>query len=145
MRVTRGSLLGAVAVVFGLVLVDGAHAQESEAETVRVEDATKGRDLDATQTVRVRIRNDLNPARSVTVSVVSLTRPEYVLGAVHSNGVREWEIDTRLYPDGFRLVAANGARLVRVSREVDVMNQARVKWDLGIDFLRVERVEGGTR
>jgi hypothetical protein len=145
MRSKAQGLTGLALAFVALAIVTDAQAQETEAKTtdeVVAIDATKGRDLDETQTVRVRIRNDLVPAGSVIVSVISLTRPEYVLGAVSSNEVREWEIDTRLYAGGFRLVARGGRRGgTQVSRAINVLGRAKVKWDLGIDLVRVERVE----
>ncbi len=104
-------------------------------------DATRGLALDEKQTVRVQIRNDLVPAGSVIVSVVSLTRPEYVLGAVQSNEVREFLIDTTVS----RWVQTRGeARWDQETTDltqIDVYGQARVKWNLGIGLIRVERLE----
>ena len=145
MRTRRLGLTGLASALVALAIVTDVQAQETEAKTtdeVVAIDATKGRDLDETRTVRVRIRNDLVPAGSVVVSVISATRPEYVLGGVSSNEVREWEIDTRLYAGGFRLLARGGQRGgTHVSRVIHVLSQATVKWDLGIDLVRVERVE----
>ncbi len=102
----------------------------------------RGLALDEKQTLRVQIRNGLVRAGSAFVSVVSLTRPEYVLGAVQSNEVREFLIDTRLYPGGFRRAAKPaGTRRPQISRQIDVHGQARVKWNLGIGLIRVERLE----
>ncbi len=114
-------------------MVSDVQAQQAESRADRADgivaiDATRGLALDEKQTVRVQIRTDLVPAGSVIVSVVSLTRPEYVLGAVQSNEVREFLIDTRLYPGGFRLAAKPaGTRRPQISRQIDVHGQARVK------------------
>ncbi len=142
---TKGRGLTGLALAFvALAIVTDVQAQEAEAkgadEVVAI-DATRGRDLDETQTVRVRIRNDLAPAGSVVVSVVTPTRPEYVLGAVSSNEVLEWEIDTRGYAGGFRLVARGPRGRTHVSRAINVLGQAKVRWNLGINLVRIERVE----
>ncbi len=128
-------------------MVSDVQAQQAESRADRADgivaiDATRGLALDEKQTVRVQIRNDLVPAGSVIVSVVSLTRPEYVLRAVQSNEVREFLIDTRPYPGGFRLAAKPaGTRRPQISRQIDVHGQARVKRSLGIGLIRVERLE----
>lgn len=145
---SRLTALSAIA-VFGIAAgVQGQQTEEKGAtQAVDVVDTTEGRDLDPSQTVRVRITNDLVPTRSVIVSVVGGTRPEYVLGTVLSNETKEWVIDTRPYVGGLRLVATSGARDVRVSRRIDVTSFASVRWGLNIDMVRVERraAEGDTR
>lgn len=146
---TITSTLTALSAIVVLGVSAGVQAQETGAATrvADVVDTTEGRDLDASQTVRVRITNDLVPTRSVIVSVVGGTRPEYVLGTVLSNETKEWVIDTRPFVGGLRLVATSGARDVRVSRRVDVTNFASVRWGLDTDIVRVERraAEGDTR
>ncbi len=150
---TKARGLTGLALAFAaLTMVSDVRAQQAESRTdgaggILAIDATRGLALDETQTVRVQVRNDLAPAGSVIVSVVSGTRPEYVLGAVLSNEVREFLIDTRLFAGGFRLVARGAqTRRTQVSRKIDVHSQARVKWNLGIGLLRVERLkaEDGT-
>ncbi len=107
---------------------------------VSVIDATGGRDLDETQTIRVQVRNDLVPAGSVVVSLVSLTKPELVLGAVLSNEAREWVVDTRFYPGDFRLIATGSQAGTQVSRRINVANQEHVKWNLATGLVRIQRV-----
>lgn len=143
--ITRGLTSLALALFAVGIAAAGGLAQEAEAQTwrgqeVRAIDATRGLALDENQTMRVQIRNDLAPMGSVVVSVVSLTRPELVLGAVLSNEAREFLIDTRLYPGGFRLVAVGNQAGTQVSRRIDVANQARVKWSLQTGLVRVERL-----
>jgi len=124
-----------------LFVAASAGAQERGATSdVATSDATKGRVLDEGQTLRLKVDNDLIPARSMTVSLVTPTRPELVLGIVPSQSTREWQIDTRLIAGGFRLVAMSDPRDVRVSRRIDVQSQADVSWGLGLDFVRVRRV-----
>lgn len=147
---TITSTLTALAAIAVFGIAAGAQAQQTGEEAATgadVVDTTEGRDLDPSETVRVRITNDLVPTRSVIVSVVGGTRPEYVLGTVLSNDTKEWVIDTRPYVGGMRLVATSGARDVRVSRRVDVTNFASVRWGLTTDIVRVERrtAEGDTR
>lgn len=131
-----------------------ARAQEVEPQTWRGEeviaiDATRGLAVAEDQTMRIQIRNDLAPTGSVIVSVVSLMRPELVLGAVFSNEAKEFLIDTRLYAGGFRLVARGSQAGTKVSRRIDVANQSRVKWNLATGLVRLERLaeeaEGGVR
>ena len=136
---SRIGMLVALAAIF--VAVE-AGAQERKAETgVATIDATKGRDLDDGQKIRVRIRNDLLPTRSMIVSVVTPARPDVVLGIVPSHSSREWEIDTRLIVGGFQLLAESGPRDRRISRRIDVVSRANVSWGLGVDIVRVERIE----
>ncbi len=145
-------LTGLVLAFAALTLASNAHAQEAQSRTYRgdeivVIDATRGLALDEKQTIRVQVRNDLAPAGSVVVSVVSLTRPEYVLGAVLSNEAREFLIDTRRYVGGFQLVARGAANgRTQISRQIDVHGQALVKWNLSIGLVRVKRfkAEDGT-
>lgn len=140
MRTIRRNLGGLALAVIGLSLATEVFAQEPAMDDLVAIDATRGRDLDGTQTMRVRIRNDLAPMGSVVVSVFAPTRPELVLGAVRPNQVIEWVIDTRRYPLGFRLVATGSQAGTRVSRNISVMNQARAKWNLGINLVRIERI-----
>jgi len=138
-RTVRRALVALVAIA-ALGNATRAVAQEQEAEkrqASEVVDTTEGRDLDASQTVRIRITNDLVPTRSVIVSVVGGTRPEYVLGSLLSNETKEWIIDTRPYVGGMRLLATSGARDVRLSRQIDVINFATVRWGLNTDIVRV--------
>lgn len=121
-----------------------APAVAQEAESVEAVDATKGRDLDGTQKLRILIRNHTAPMRSVVVSVVPMTRPELVLGIVGSSESRAWDIDTRRYIGGFRLVARAGGRDTHVSRPISILNQAEIEWDVGTtDLVRIRRVEDG--
>ncbi|MCG8467511.1 MAG: hypothetical protein MJB57_04785 [Gemmatimonadetes bacterium] len=146
-RRALGSL--AIAALVGFVgdgAGNGLAAQEAD-EAARAGDAivaidvSKGRDLDETQVIRVQVRNDLIPTGSVVVSLVSLTRPELVLGAVLSNESREWLIDSRFYQGDFQLVATGSQAGTQVSRRINVANQTRVKWSLGTGLVRVERLE----
>ncbi len=135
----RASLLAAAA-TFGLF---GGLAGQDGAQPAAVQaiDATGGRDLEGPQKLRVRIRNDLVPSRSVIVSVVTPTRPELVLGLLRSNETREWELDTRSFIGGFRLLAEGNPRDILVSRGISVAGDALVRWNLGIGLVRVERVD----
>ena len=122
-----------------------AQGQEVEPQTWRGEeviaiDATRGLAVAEDQTMRVQIRNDLAPTGSVIISVVSLMRPESVLGAVFSNEAKEFLIDTRLYAGGFRLVARGSQAGTQVSRRIDVASQSRVKWNLSTGLVRLERL-----
>lgn len=134
---SRASLL---AVAATLAVIPGLAGQEDvELRAAQAIDATGGRDLEGWQKVRVRIENDLVPTRSVIVSVVTPTRPQLVLGMVRSNETREWEIDTRSFVGGFRLVAEGNPRDVVVSRGISVVGNALVRWDLGTGLVRVEQ------
>lgn len=133
--------LAPIIAMAALSVATGAGAQErAGGADVATLDATRGRDLEEGQKLRVRIRNDLIPTRSMTVSLVTPTRPELVLGIVPSLSSREWEIDTRLVAGGFRLVATGDPRDVRVSRRIDVQSQANVTWKMGLGIVRIERV-----
>ncbi len=145
--------LASLALAF-VALAGGSEARAQEVETWRGEeviaiDATRGLAVAEDQTMRIQIRNDLAPTGSVIVSVVSLMRPELVLGAVFSNEAKEFLIDTRLYAGGFRLVARGSQAGTKVSRRIDVANQSRVKWNLATGLVRLERLaeeaEGGVR
>ena len=147
---TKGRAVTGAAVTMLAVLGmgTGLQAQEVEREVKAQDgiiaiDATKGRDLDPTQTIRVQVRNDLVPAGSVVVTLVSLTKPELVLGAVLSNEAREWLIDSRFYPGDFRLVATGSQAGTQVSRRINTANQANVKWNLATGLVRIERVDDG--
>ncbi len=96
-----------------------AESRADRADGIVAIDATRGLALDEKQTVLVQIRNYIVPAGSAFFSVVSLTRPEYVLGAVQSNEVREFLIDTT------------------VSRWVQTRGEAR--WDQETTDLTLDR------
>jgi len=142
----RVAMSAAVAVLAMLGGGTGLVAQEAEPEVaaqdgvVRI-DATRGRDLDETQLIRVQVRNDLVPTGSVVVTLVSLTKPALVLGAVLSNEAREWVIDSRFFPGDFRLVARGSLAGTQVSRRINVANQATVKWNLATGLVRIKQVE----
>ena len=143
-RALTGLVLAVAALMASDAYAQQARSRADGADGIVVIDATRGLALDEKQTVRVQVRNDLAPAGSVIVSVVSLTRPEYVLGAVLSNETKEFLIDTRLYVGGFQLVARGAANgRTQISRKIDVHGQARVKWSLGIGLVRVERFKAG--
>jgi len=142
-RIVVGAAVATLAMLGGGT---GLVAQQAEREVVAqggviTIDATKGRDLDETQTIRVQVRNDLAPTGSVVVTLVSLTKPELVLGAVLSNEAREWLIDSRFYPGDFRLVATGSQAGTQVSRRINVANQGSVKWNLSTGLVRIKRVE----
>lgn len=138
--------MAALAIASTLAIPAPTAAQEPppEPEPVEATDATKGRDLDGSQKLRILIRNHTAPMRSVVVSVIPMTRQELVLGIVGANESRAWDIDTRRYIGGFRLVARAGGRHVHVSRPIDILNQAEIEWDVGTtDLVRIRRVEDG--
>ena len=136
-------MAGAVALVWGATDVTAQAEGESSAtreDAVVTYDATKGRELDAGQTMFVRISNSVQPAQSVIVSVISATRPEYVLGAVPVGETREWKIDTRLYVGGVRFIA-RGAGGRTVVNGIQAVGSTRARWNLGLNFMRFERLE----
>jgi predicted O-methyltransferase YrrM len=104
-----------------------------------VVDATRGRELDDTEQVRVRVRNTIVPARSVVVSIEGSTRPEYVLGVVRPNETLEFIVDSRLYVGGFRVYATSGGYGIRQS--VRAVGRTRATWNLGINMMKFERLD----
>lgn len=142
MRTIRRGVAGlALGLIAFAGFAEAAAAQETyRGQEVRVIDATRGLAVDDDQTMRIQIRNNLLPVGSVIVSVVSLTRPEVVLGAVLSNEAREYLIDTRLFPGGFQLIATGSQAGTQVSRKIDVAGQSRVKWNLATGLVKVERL-----
>lgn len=138
----RAPVLG----VLALGVAGAALAQDPEPRPtppndpeVVVIDATRGRELDDTEQVRVRVRNTLAPSRSVVVSVQGFTRPEYVLGIVPANETREFIVDSRLYAGGFRVLATSGR--VRIRNSVQAVGRTRSTWNLGINMMKFERLE----
>jgi len=141
---TNRRLLGAGMIVGAFVSATGTNAQTAsdEAATEVTYDATRGRELDEGQSMLVRITNSIHPAQSVIVSIVSPTRPEYVLGTVPVGETCEWKIDTRLYVGGVRFKATSGPSGVTITNPIRAVSQARATWNLGINFMRYQRVEG---
>lgn len=144
-RAAALSLLALLGTSAGLAAQEGDAARRTTEDGVTLIDTTEGLDLDESQTVHIRITNDLVPTRSVVVSVIGGTRPEYVLGAVLSNETKEWIVDSRAFAGGIRILATSGARDVRLSRRIDVMNFASVRWGLGTGIVRVARRAAETR
>ncbi|MDH3732324.1 MAG: hypothetical protein OEU54_02275 [Gemmatimonadota bacterium] len=145
MNTIRGATIVAAMGVLVLTATDAAGQAAEETERTRDEvvrlDATKGRDLDKGQWILVNVSNTIQPAQTVIVSVISPTRPEYVLGTVPPGEKREWKIDTRLYVGGVRFLASSGPRGVNLVNSIRAVDQARALWNLGLNFMRYQRVE----
>jgi len=142
---TRNLMAGAIAVVtlLGATDVRGQVEAEDAGDGVVVVDATRGRSetLDEGQKVSLRIRNTIAPQQSVIVSIISPTRPEYVLGILRPGETKEWLIDTRLYVGGLRFLATSGPSGVNIVNGVRAVGLARAHWNLGVNLMRYERLE----
>jgi len=137
--------MGAAVAVAALLGATDVRAQAKAAdgrEGVTV-DATRGRSetLDAGQTVGVRVRNTIAPPQSVIVSIISPTRPEYVLGVLRPGETKEWLVDTRLYVGGVRFLATSGPSGVSIRNSLRAVGLARAYWNLGVNLMRYERLE----
>jgi hypothetical protein len=148
MRIDKRALVGGIAAVVWLGQADqvrgqtvGAGAGAATGDEVVVIDATRGRDLDESQLLRVRVRNSALPSRAVVVSVIDPTRPEYVLGFVPPGATREFVIDTRSYVGGVRFLARSGPRGENLVNRVQAVGNSRATWDLGLNFMKFERLE----
>jgi len=142
---TRGFMSGAIAVI-ALAGATELRAQERAAgagDGVVVVDATRGRSetLDEGQKIGVRVRNTIAPSQSVIVSIISPTRPEYVLGVLRPGETKEWLIDTRLYMGGLEFLATSGPSGVTIRNGVSAVGLAKAYWNLGINLMRYERRE----
>ena len=143
----------ATTVAAGLLLLlgSGVVAQAEDGKRTRDEvvriDLTEGRELDEGQWMLVNVSNTIQPAQSVIVSIISPTRPEYVLGVVPPGEKREWKIDTRFYVGGVRFLASSGPSGVNLVNGIRAVSQTRADWNLGLNFMRFTRLEeaGETR
>jgi len=142
---TRGLMSAAItmATLLGATDLRAQARAEDAGDGVVVVDATRGRSetLDEGQKVSLRIRNTIAPAQSVIVSIISPTRPEYVLGVLRPGETKEWLIDTKLYVGGVRFLATSGPRGVTIRNGVRAVGLARAYWNLGVNLMRYERLE----